>query len=169
MTRTISTPEELDALPVGSVVMCDDEHGVAKRVDADIYDGYDWLVVGSDEYRETHAMSWALPATVLYDPSAKPAPDPDDRAERNLVFQALGAASMCWENVSGAGVFDSTRASQIGDNLMSGLRSRRLAVTPEMIEAGAEVLKDVTGEPRAGRFERTMTRAVLEAALETTK
>ena len=29
MTRTITTAAELDALPVGSVVMCDDEHGVA--------------------------------------------------------------------------------------------------------------------------------------------
>ena len=70
MNRTITTAAELDALPVGSVVMCDDEHGVAKRVDSDIYDGLDWLVVGNDEYRETHEMTWMLPATVLHDPSA---------------------------------------------------------------------------------------------------
>lgn len=68
MNRTITTEAGLDALPIGSVVMCDDEQGVAKRVDRDASDGYDWLVVGSDEYRETHEMAWMLPATVLHFP-----------------------------------------------------------------------------------------------------
>lgn len=80
MTRTITSVSELDALPVGSVIMCDDERGVAKRVDTDIYDGYDWLVVGSDEYRETHEMTWVLPATVLHDPSAPVVPVVSDAA-----------------------------------------------------------------------------------------
>ena len=93
MTRTITTAAELDALPVGSVVMCDDEHGVAKRVDSDIYDGLDWLVVGNDEYRETHEMTWMLPATVLHDPSA-PAPVPSVVPEaavalRDVIDEAL--------------------------------------------------------------------------------
>lgn len=30
-----------------------------------------------------------------------------------LIGTAIGAGSMCWENVSAAGVFDSTRASEI--------------------------------------------------------
>lgn len=34
------------------------------------------------------------------------------------VFQALGAASMCWEDVMLAGIFDSTRAKEIGDALL---------------------------------------------------
>lgn len=38
------------------------------------------------------------------------------------VFQALGAASTCWENLSGAGVFDSTRAKDIGDGLLEFIR-----------------------------------------------
>ena len=61
--------------------------------------------------------------------------------------------------------------SDISDwlGLFNNAGFRRLTVTPETIEAGAEVLKDVTGEARAGRFERTMTRAVLEAALGDTK
>jgi hypothetical protein len=40
---------------------------------------------------------------------------------RELVFQALGAASACWENLAGAGVFDSTRAKEVGDALLARL------------------------------------------------
>jgi len=42
---------------------------------------------------------------------------------------------------------------------------RRLAVTDDMVKRAAAVLAEVTGEPRIGRFERTMARAALEAAL----
>jgi len=31
-----------------------------------------------------------------------------------LVYQLVGAGSTCWQNLSGAGVFDSTLASQVG-------------------------------------------------------
>lgn len=41
---------------------------------------------------------------------------------RSLVFQALGAASMCWENIEGAGVFRSERAAEIGEGLIEELR-----------------------------------------------
>lgn len=40
---------------------------------------------------------------------------------RTAVFQALGAASVCWENPAGAGVFDSTRAKEIGEALVDEL------------------------------------------------
>lgn len=36
----------------------------------------------------------------------------------SAVFQALGAASVCWENMSGTGVFNSDRAKLIGDTLV---------------------------------------------------
>lgn len=36
----------------------------------------------------------------------------------NTIYQALGSASACWDNLLGAGVFDSTRAKQIGDELI---------------------------------------------------
>lgn len=39
-----------------------------------------------------------------------------------FVFQALGAASSCWSNLSGAGTFDSTRAKEIGDVLCATIR-----------------------------------------------
>jgi hypothetical protein len=35
-----------------------------------------------------------------------------------ILFQALGAASVCWETPEGAGIFDSTRAKEIGMALL---------------------------------------------------
>jgi hypothetical protein len=40
------------------------------------------------------------------------------------VGEALGAASMCWETPEGAGVFDSSAASGIADQLVAWIRSR---------------------------------------------
>lgn len=37
------------------------------------------------------------------------------------IFQSLGAASTCWDNLSGAGVFESTRAKEIGEQLVKDL------------------------------------------------
>lgn len=37
------------------------------------------------------------------------------------IFQALGAASVCWENIEQAGIFESTRAKLIGDELIERL------------------------------------------------
>jgi hypothetical protein len=49
----------------------------------------------------------------------------------SAVFQALGAASTCWESLEGAGIFDSTRAREIGDALLSFIRSEsRPAISP---------------------------------------
>jgi hypothetical protein len=35
------------------------------------------------------------------------------------VFQALGAASMCWDKIEKAGVFHSDRAKEIGEALIA--------------------------------------------------
>lgn len=37
---------------------------------------------------------------------------------RDAVMQALGAASTCWEDLSGTGVFQSARAQEIGERLL---------------------------------------------------
>ena len=37
---------------------------------------------------------------------------------RTRVMQAIGAASACWDNLEGAGVFISERAADIGDDLI---------------------------------------------------
>lgn len=47
-------------------------------------------------------------------------PDVDGSLDlRNAVMQALGAASMCWEYPSEAGIFDPDRAIKIGEALLS--------------------------------------------------
>lgn len=51
------------------------------------------------------------------------------------VFEALGAASTCWETPEGAGVFDSTRAKELGDGLMSKIDAHVRA----MFEAATEL------------------------------
>lgn len=43
--------------------------------------------------------------------------DPEDL--QGVIGQAIGAASMCWENMSGTGIFDSTRARQILDDALN--------------------------------------------------
>jgi hypothetical protein len=60
-----------------------------------------------------------------YDP---PKWEPTRRAEyegllslTEAVGQSLGAASACWENPAGAGVFDSTRCGEIHEWLMAYL------------------------------------------------
>lgn len=46
---------------------------------------------------------------------------PGSEDATRMVFEALGSASMCWENPRGAGVFDSDRAAQIGRALLEAL------------------------------------------------
>lgn len=40
----------------------------------------------------------------------------------SAVYQAIGAASVCWENPGGAGVFDSDRAAEIAEALLTEIR-----------------------------------------------
>jgi len=37
---------------------------------------------------------------------------------RELIFQAVGAGSMCWENVGAAGIFDSDRACTVAEDVV---------------------------------------------------
>lgn len=39
------------------------------------------------------------------------------------VYEALGAASVCWEPMDGSGVFQSERAQAIGEQLLERIRS----------------------------------------------
>jgi hypothetical protein len=59
------------------------------------------------------------------------------------VYQAIGAASMCWEDVAKAGVFDSTRAKEIGDDLLVKVRTLIAAD----IEAGCVHGRDTLLQP----------------------
>lgn len=37
----------------------------------------------------------------------------------NEIYQGLGAASTCWDNIGAAGTFDSTHCKEIGDKLFA--------------------------------------------------
>lgn len=41
---------------------------------------------------------------------------------RELIGQAVGAGSVCWENPEGAGMFDSTMAAEVADAAWNRLR-----------------------------------------------
>lgn len=45
----------------------------------------------------------------------------EEEKKVSAIFQAIGAASTCWESLEHAGVFDSTRAKEIGDALIMEL------------------------------------------------
>lgn len=71
-----------------------------------------------------------------------------------LVFEALGAASVCWDNPGGAGVFDSDRAARIGRGLLEALgyevpENYRERV-PESSEPAEPVGEDVPVVPLMG-------------------
>lgn len=42
----------------------------------------------------------------------------------SAVYQALGAASACWDNLEGAGEFQSDRCKEVGDKLLALIRGR---------------------------------------------
>ena len=78
----------------------------------------------------------------------------EDMSLETVVFTALGAASVCWENMEGTGVFDDRRAKEIGDELVEFLEARvrqprlGLATTRQLtreLDARAEVAQ-VAGE-----------------------
>ena len=110
MSRTIMTAAELDALPVGSVIL--DNMGDAGLIDE--RDG-ERLVQYAETSRVSlrHAAKHYLPATVLHDPSA-PAPAPSvvpeaaPSATRDEVSRALFAADPAHRH--GADEFDRLRA-----------------------------------------------------------
>ena len=57
----------------------------------------------------------------------------DEKELREKIFTALGEASMCWEPIP-VGVFDSTKAQRIGDELVSALKSKEEPLsTPDLI------------------------------------
>ena len=58
---------------------------------------------------------------------------------RTFIQEAIGAASTCWEDLSGTGVFDSTRAAEIADAVYERAMSPEgarlgMATTRELLE-----------------------------------
>lgn len=78
------------------------------------------------------------------------------------VHLALGAASMCWETVTQAGVFQSVTAQQIATDLVEHLR--RLRLIPETSIESA--LADLRAENERLRIEAVLTLGHLQDARE---
>jgi hypothetical protein len=64
-----------------------------------------------------------------------------------LVYQALGQASMCWSERP-KGVFDSEQACQIGETLMKAIR-QHVNVVAHL--SSAEIIRDAQGNEIARR------------------
>lgn len=74
------------------------------------------------------------------------------------VFEALGAASTCWETPEGAGVFDSTRAKELGDGLMSKINAHVQAV----FEAATKLSNAGEAESDIEELKALLTQALVE-------
>lgn len=97
---------------------------------------------------------------------------PGSRELRTAVFEALGAASVCWATPEGAGEFDSRRAEDIGEGLMAEIirltrdpapvlaASDRVIVARDDLDAVLNILDLV------GAADGTEARARLSAAVE---
>jgi hypothetical protein len=76
-----------------------------------------------------------------YDPPKwEPTRRADDEGPLSLgeaVGQSLGAASACWENLAGAGVFDSTRCGEVYEWLMAYLSDWGAEIRKQANEATA--------------------------------
>lgn len=57
--------------------------------------------------------------------------EPGDDTLETMVFEALGAASACWETLDGAGEFQSEAAEAIGHDLVSAIRGMVTLVTED--------------------------------------
>ena len=77
-----------------------------------------------------------------------PVPKPDhsmcarrDPSLRRAVQEAIGEASVCWDNMSGAGVFDVARANAVADRLCAILDIPEQG--PTVVECAAVVIHEV--------------------------
>lgn len=67
------------------------------------------------------------------------------------VYQALGAASLCWEDMSATGIFQSDEATQIAQGLLRFIAYREASTRAELegVQAGVRRLKELRDEARA--------------------
>ncbi len=82
------------------------------------------------------------------------------------VGQALGSASMCWEDVGKAGVFDSTRCGEIFDELMAHLdevinevirATRKAAEGPQLgLATTGQMLQELEARGAIGMLDDSM-------------
>lgn len=91
--------------------------------------------------------------------------------EASLIFQALGAASVCWERMEGTGLFDSDRAKRIGDELLFELHGTPVKVMAvEEVErlgmaAIMEVAKHLANDATAGIANGCIAKVFMDAGI----
>jgi hypothetical protein len=78
-----------------------------------------------------------------WEPTCRPEDEGAELPLSEAVGQALGAASACWENLAGAGVFDSTRCIEIHEWLMAYLSDWADKIRKEANEAPAAKIEAV--------------------------
>jgi hypothetical protein len=81
---------------------------------------------GDGEFLRTPTEEGSAMLPPELETKADPVPYPldlDKEADgpEQAVFLTIGAASACWENLAGAGIFQSTWAKQLGDQLLEYL------------------------------------------------
>lgn len=168
MTRTISTPAGLDALPVGSIIAdfgpdrsWNDSAVIACKAAAG-----DWATMGSHPRRRWQSSaifdaSLGHVVAVLHDPSdpSVPAPDPDDRGTLTNVLLDLLKKSINQCSCGEPQPLGTWHQSHQADAIL-GLGFRRLTVTPQMVEAGAKVMWEL--DPTTAGVPAPTTRAEWE-------
>ena len=70
--------------------------------------------------------------------------------KNELIFQALGAASMCWSGTP-SGIFDSTRCKQIGDELIAALENAE-ALKPSHNSQSVAALQELLCHHKGGEL-----------------
>ena len=55
-----------------------------------------------------------------------------NKKRKELIMKALGEASVCWNNISGAGVFDDERVKEIGEQLYHDLQMLEESVSESL-------------------------------------
>lgn len=65
----------------------------------------------------------------------------DAKTVEEVIFQAIGAGSTCWENLGGTGTFQDDRARRLGEDAMARLRCDE--------DCGAETLAHAADEHEA--------------------
>lgn len=96
-----------------SIDACDDQ---GRKVDVDWTDLFDLIL---DKLGGSPCDVDDEPARAPFEPGWQL-----DTPVHEIIGQAIGAASMCWANPAGAGVFDSERAGEIVETVMAALQAK---------------------------------------------
>lgn len=145
MTKTITTAEDLDALPITSVIRCDDNEGIGLNVCERHQEG--WQYVGSSlHFSSAQVASDGVAFTVLYRPDqpTEPARVLPSREEVREAALSILAAS---DHEGGAGMhwLPSKRPTELAESVADHISDAVLALfasAPTVEQVKAEALRE---------------------------